>query len=546
MVFVRVHRHAIEVLAKAPVTASLSRQETETAFEDAGSGGTVDIHRHSIEALAKVPATIKMHRQEIETAFEDVGAGGTVDVHRHAIEVLAKSPSKAGLFRQEIEAAFEDVGAGGTIQIHRHVIEVLARRAVPPITPLSFPTGLDFFLHNWVEGVAMETRYMTDITRSPTTLAEERRGLLERPQRQLKVEFLHGTVAEVDRLLVNLRRLTDENLVVPLFQDTVIVTDSGTGQDNIFGNFRYRRFFDGGRVAVFTQNPTSESLKLSADVDIYQIEAVYVDRLQVDRNLDQAYADNTWFVVPLMDLEIVLQPEVKHHTTTTVEVSLTLNEVVGKNALPPSFTGGVPDGWHQQLGLPVFEFDLDWDGGITTTYKRYGQRRTEGRKPVVVPDGPRYVQVQDFKLKLDRPDFWRVLNLFDSRRGRLDLFWEIDQENMWTVLDTDPQFIDVQSFGIFADFAADFTDHAGIVMNDGTVYIREINTIQDVGPWRISLVGGNDLPDPIDVSEIKRFSRARMKRFDSDSLPEKWHNTEAVDTSFSTIEVLAEGEIDIV
>ena len=546
MVFVRVHRHAIEVLAKAPVTASLSRQETETAFEDAGSGGTVDIHRHSIEALAKVPATIKMHRQEVEAAFGDSGSGGTVDVHRHAIEVLAKSPSKAGLFRQEIEAAFQDTGAGGSIQIHRHAIEVLARRAVPPITPLSFPTGLDFFLHNWVEGVAMETRYMTDITRSPTTLAEERRGLLERPQRQLKVEFLHGTVAEVDRLLVNLRRLTNENLVVPLFQDTVIVTDSATLQDEINGNFRYRRFFDGGRVAVFTQNPTSESLKLSADVDIYQIEAVFSDHIQVERNLDQAYADNTWFVVPLMDLEIVLQPEITHHTTTTVEVSLTLNEVVGKNALPPSFTGGVPDGWHQQLGLPVFEFDLDWDGGITTTYKRYGQRRTEGRKPVVVPDGPRYVQVQDFKLKLDRPDFWRVLNLFDSRRGRLDLFWEIDQENMWTVLDTDPQFIDVQSFGIFADFSADFTDHAGIVMNDGTVYIREINTIQDVGPWRISLVAGNDLPDPIDVSEIKRFSRARMKRFDADSLPEKWHNTEAVDTSFSTIEVLAEGEIDIV
>jgi hypothetical protein len=533
------------VLAKTPMTGGLHRQEVEVAFEDAGSGGTVDVHRHSIEALAKVPATVKMHRQEVEAAFEDSGSGGTVDVHRHAIEVLTKSPSKAGLFRQEIEAAFEDVGSGGTVEVHRHAIEVLGRRAVPPITPLSFPTGLDFFLHNWVGGVSMETRYMTDITRSPTTLAEERRGLLERPQRQLKMEFLHGEVVEVDRLLVHLRRLTDENLVGFLPQDTVTVTTSSTGQDEINGDFRYRRFFDGGRVAVFRANPTGDSLHLAAETDIYTIQTVFTDHILVDRNLDQTYVDSLWFIVPLIDLEIVLTPTVTHHTTTVAQVTLTLNEVVGKSALPPSFTGGVPDGWDHQLGLPVFEFGLDWDGGITTIYRRYGQRRTEGRKPVVVPEGPRYVQVQDFKLKLDRPDFWRILNLFDSRRGRLDPFWEIDQEDIWTVIDTDPQFIDVQAFGLFADFEADFTEHAGIVMNDGTIYIREINTIQDVGPWRISLVSGNDLPDPIDVSEIKRFSRARLKRFDSDSLPERWHNTETSEVRFSTVEVLAEGEVDI-
>jgi hypothetical protein len=298
-------------------------------------------------------------------------------------------------------------------------------------------------------------------------------------------------------------------------------------------------------VAVFTQNPGSESLKLSADVDIYDIQEVFNDRIKVDRNLDQTYADNTWFIVPLMDLEIKLTPTVKQHTDTKAEVSLTLNEVVGKNALPPSFTGSIVDGWKQQLSLPVFEFDPDWDGGIDTTYHRYGQRRTEGRKPVVVPKGPRYVQVQKYKLKLDRPDFWKILNLFDSRRGRLGAFWEIDQEFLWTVTDTDPQFIDVQPFGEFSDFEDGFTDHAGIVMNDGTIYIRKVNTIQDVGPWRIGLVSGNDLPDPIDVTQIKRFSRARIKRFNSDSIPEQWHTTETAETEFSTIEVLSEGEVDI-
>jgi hypothetical protein len=187
VVFVRVHRHAIEVLAKAPDTAKLNRQEVEVAFEDTGSGGDVDVHRHAVEALSKFPATAKLNRQEIEVAFEDDGSGGDVDVHRHVVEVLSKAPGKAGLARQEIEVAFEDAGSGGDVNIHRHIIEILGRRAVPPITPLAFPTGLDFFLHNWVSGISMETRYLTDITRAATTLAEERRGLLERPQRQVKI-----------------------------------------------------------------------------------------------------------------------------------------------------------------------------------------------------------------------------------------------------------------------------------------------------------------------------------------------------------------------
>jgi sRNA-binding carbon storage regulator CsrA len=545
MVFVRVHRHAIEVLAKAPVKAATFRQEIEVAIQDDGTG-QVDVHRHGVEVLAKFPDTAQVSRQEIEVAVQDDGTG-QVDVHRHSVEVIAKAPSKVATNRQEIEVAVQDLGTGGLVQVHRHGIEVLARRAVPPITPLTYPTGLDFFLHNWVANVDMETRYLTDITRSPTTLAEERRGLLQRPQRLLKTRWLHGSKAEVGRLLHNLRRLTEDNLMAPLYQDTVVVTTSGTGQANIYGDFRYRRFYDGGRVAVFTQAPTSESLKLAADVDVYQIEAVYADRIEVERNLDQAYANNTWFIVPLMDLEIMLKPKVTQLTDDTAEVALTLNEVVGKNALPPSSTGGVPDGWQQQLGLPVFEINPDWADGITTTYHRYGQRRVEGRKPVVVTNGDRYVQQQDFKLKLEREDYWHVMNLFDSRRGRLDTFWEVDQEFLWTVVDTDPTFIDVTppTDGIFSEFQSEFTDHCGIVMNDGTVYIREVFSISDTGSWRITLAAGNPLPDPIDVTQIKRFSRARVKRFDQDSIPESWHTTELVDVEFTTIEVLNETEVDI-
>lgn len=545
MVTIRVHRHAVEVLTKAPVQAQTSRQEVEAAFVDDGSGGTVDVHRHAVETLSAAPVQSSLSRQELEAAFVDDGSGGTVDIHRHAVEVLVKMLAQVQVSRQEVEAAFADAGSGAPVLVHRQGIEVLARPGVPAPTPLPFPAGLDFFLHNWVSQMTLETSYRTDITRSPTTLAEERRALLQRPGRQVGLSLLQGTKSELDRLLVYLRRLTRDRLVSPLFMDAVILSQSGTGQDRIFGDFRFRRYFPGARVAVFPANPISKSHMLPAEIDTYIISSITKDDLQLDRNLDNVYANGQFLVVPLIDLELVLAPSLQQLTDVTSQVTLTLNEVTGKNALPPSFTGNLVDGWEQELGLPVLEIDPDWTNGINTTYRRYGKRRVEGRGTVVVPEGDRYVQVQDFALKLDRPDFWRVLNLFDSRRGRTDLFWEIDREEIWTVTLVSAQVVEITAVGVFTDFSDDFTDHLGIVMNDGTIHIREINSFSVFGgSWRLGLVSGNDLP-AIDVAEINRFSRARQKRFDSDAMTERWHTTETVEMQFATVEVLNEKEVDI-
>lgn len=545
MVAVRVHRHAVEVLAKTPVRSLVSRQEVEAAFVDDSTGGTVRVHRHSVEALSKTPAIARVSRQEIEGAFEDDSTGGPVRVHRHAVEVIAELPARTQLTRQEIEAAFEDVGSGATVRVHRHAIEVLGRAAVPPPEPLTFPTLLDFFLHNWAETLSLETRYITDVTRSPTSLAEERTALLQRPQRQMNVQFLHAEKAEVDRLFTTLRRMTGETLAMPLYQDAVLLDASTVGTATLNGNFRYRRYFDGGRIAVFPARPESKSVMAASEIDLYLIDSVDPTQITTTTNLSQTYDQGAYIVVPILDLELVLTPGILQLTDDTALVNLTVNEVVGKNALPPSFTGNIPDGWQEQLSLPVLEIEPDWEAGVATSYRRYGQRRTEGRSPVVVPEGTRYVQVQDFNLKLNREDFWRVLQFFDSRRGRMGAFWGIDQEFLWTVTDTDPQFVDVTPFGQFDDFQADFTTHLGIVMNDGTVYIREVNTIQDVlGSWRITIVAGNDLP-AIDVSQIKRFSRARTMRFDSDALEERWLTTEVATMGFAIVEVLEEKEVDV-
>jgi hypothetical protein len=135
--------------------------------------------------------------------------------------------------------------------------------------------------------------------------------------------------------------------------------------------------------------------------------------------------------------------------------------------------------------------------------------------------------------------------MFDSRRGQVGTFLEIDQEALWTVADTDPQFVDVSPLGDFDEFKDSFRGYLGFVMKDGTVIVREVNTVVDNGSaWRITIGAGPDLPD-IDVTQIARFSRARRKRFADDALTETWQTTEVCELNFATIEVVNEKEVDV-
>jgi hypothetical protein len=546
-VTVRVQRAAIQVIAKAPATAALHRAAAEGAFLDDGSGGTVRVQRAAVQVLAKAPATARAHRVAAEGAFLDAGTGGVVRVPRAAAHVLAKVPPRAGLQRISAEAGFLDAGTGGVVRVQRAAVQVIGRAGIPKVQPLAFPTGLDWFLHNWTDGLKMETAYSTDVSRSPTTLAEERRALVQRPSRLLTVSWLRDSTAETDRLLTRLRRLTKDRTVAPLYQDTIAVAAtpqlvSGSPSFDLNCTTTYRRFHEGARVAVF---PARGTYFGTDEVDVYTIRSVRADRITMTTAMARTYNVREWLVVPLMDSEQVLAPEVRILTTDTAQTTVDIPEVHGRNSLPPIASGGVPAGWQVQLGLPVFEVPLDWAGGIRTSYQRYGFVQPAGRITSVVADGDDYVQLQQFRVIADRAEFWRILSMFDSRRGQVGTFLEIDQEALWTVADTDPQFVDVSPLGDFDEFKDSFRGYLGFVMKDGTVIVREVNTVVDNGSaWRITIGAGPDLPD-IDVTQIARFSRARRKRFADDALTETWQTTEVCELNFATIEVVNEKEVDV-
>lgn len=543
MVAIRLHRLGVETLLDAPPQVGVNRVSYEAAVAQ-GGGGSIRLHRLGVEVLAKVLPKAGVQRISYEAAVEQ-GGGGSIRLHRLGVEVLLDNPSVVGVQRVSYEAAVAQ-GGGGAIHLHRLGIEILARTGVPNPTPLALAADIEFFMHNWADELEIETSYETDVSRSPDTLAEERRSLWQRPQRVMQARWLRMGKDEVYQLRLLLRRLTNENLQFPLYCDATRVTGNALSTDTLFSvEANNRRFYVGGRVLFFRITDTYIS---RTEVLTGIITELTANSIRIASSLGTALIANQWAVVPLIDCDEVLEPEVTWETAEVARVELTVRERRGKNALPP-ITVGLPPGFPNRLGRPVFEIEPNWINGITTSYKRHGSEQRIGRRLVPLKDGDRYSQVQSWNLSpVERPDWYRIASMFDSRRGRAESFWVIDREFSWTVSNTTTIFVDIVPYGRFVDFNQIWTEQniaVAIKMKSGEIHLMQVNTVSDNGSfWRLTAVGGQSIEAGIDLSQIDFVARARLSRFDSDAMKETWRTNNVCDIRLRTIEVQNEKTVD--
>lgn len=542
MVAIRNHRIGLGGLAESPPRPAVNRMDVEVAADE-GTAQPVRLHRIGVSVLAKSQSLVAPQRITAEILSEE---GGAQQVRLHAINsgALAKSLPRIGVQRASLEAVAGE-GTAQPVRLHRISFSILARGSLPPPEPLPLATDLHFFMHNWVEKVVIETSYQTDVFRSPTTGAEERTSRTQRPDRLLELSWLRDGEDEIRELLRLLRRLTDENIQVPIYPDAVEITSALTTNDTTVScNTRNRRYFVGARVLVFPKNLTHVT---AAQAMIRTIDSLTASSLTFTAIHGTTAAANTLAVVPLMDCEIVLEPEARMQTDTVAEVRMTVREVHSKNALPP-LAIGQPDGAVVRNGYPVFEFGPDWSDGLSTTYLRNGFENREGLRNVPTPEGERFVLKTEWVMQpLDRDEFNFVAGFFDTRRGRCRAFYVVDRHDLFTPISNLTNAVFVQPKGTFAEFEKYWTeDHCGVgfVMEDGTIYVARVFSVTDNGStWVLSLDLGQTLPI-LDMTQVSRFGRARLSRFAADVLRETWHTTDVCEITLSTIETPNEKPVE--
>lgn len=536
----RLTRQGIELLQQLGAVLRLPRVESEALVDPDDGTGDVRLTRQGIEVLMTPPPTVVVPRMEAEALVDIDDGTGDTRLTRQGLEVLYSPPPRVGVPRMEAEALVDPDDGTGSVRLTRQGIEVLYPRPPAGPSPLGLPEDYEVFIHSWENGLSLANAYLTDISFSPVTGAEERRSLRDKPSRTMQARYINTTRAIIDRLIVNAKKLTNTQVPFPLYCDESVGTADYAGGTSLFCDTTLRRFFLGGRVLIVPHLPGNFVPMDQLDTGI--IEEIHPDHLVLEGGLLLPYTAGHFSVYPLIDCEIVLRPKAIFETHHTVRWELTVKEILGANTLPAT-RYGAPLDMASLEGLPIMVLPNgnDFEQGVTIGYLRDGDSFDRGRGTVVSPNEYRYKQVTEWNLIAhSRATAWVVVQFLDWARGRGRAFWVMDEEDLWTPIALDPTFVEIDPLGEFSDFESEL-DVFGIEMNDGTIHARRVNTIQDLTTvWRITTTG-DDWP-ALDLTDIRRIARMRKSRLVEDEFTEDWQTLQVCRFRFGTIETLAEGE----
>jgi len=428
-------------------------------------------------------------------------------------------------------------------------LECLARAGVRPVVPIPLVDDVHIFLHNWATKAKMRTSFRTDVVTSPDSGAESRRGLNVKPFRVLDLEWLVSPgsgleLADLERLEVFLRRMTDQRFQVPIYMDQQELDASYTTSDStIFLPTNEGRFFPGARIGVVLLDAANQV----SDFAFYNIRLMENDRIKIDGTLGRSIPAGS-YVFPIMDCEVQLEVGGRYLTARTASIKISAVEVPGASQLPPLRTDLPTDAPLAHDGRPVWFEQPDWSKGVTKGRSRQGNRSSEGRADFVSVEGDRSRQTHSFEISGSRSDMWKALEFFETRRGRLRSFWHIDQDQYFETVDIDTvvgQFVSVSEIGDVADTQEEFNGEAvGIVLTDGTHIVRGVSSIlASVTVFRIATT--SPFQTGLTAADVQRCARARLVRFDKDEFVETWTHTGHCTAGIDLIEVLNETDFTI-
>ena len=536
----RIYKAGAEFISDSAERLGLTRQTIDVLGVQEGDS-PIRIFKFGGEILCRVPPRLKITRQTLDVLASEEGES-SINLYKFGAEFIYKRPSALKITRQIIDVLASEAGEAG-IRIYKFGAEIVCRASPILEAPLAEPSYWTVFAHNWASVFKIETEYSTDISKSQVTQTEDRRALASKPYRTISIKWTSLKRESLQKLLITLRKISAARMFIPLYSDQIVLVQDAIGPSTTMYCFPGKmRLFVNQRIAIVTLN---EDLLPYGTVYLREIKDIEYNRIILKTALPfTTFKANRTIILPMIDTELILDPNIKFSSDLTAEVELDFQEVIGKSALPPTWTG-LPEDSPNYQGYPIFNFEPNWERPPDLTYKREGSIEAQGRGFVVYTEGERYKLIQNFELFMDRDTFFNYQRFFDSRRGRQRAFWMIDLDQVWEFLaisGVDNKFVDIVATGDFTHFNEEL-DYIGIVTKNGFYYVREVVSAQDLtNYYRITVT--DSIPE-LQTINVKRVARARLSRFQSDISEETWVSNNQVTVSQKIIELLDETSVEL-
>jgi len=323
---------------------------------------------------------------------------------------------------------------------------------------------------------------------------------------------------------------------VPLHCDHAVIDAQSGG--TLFGDFRFKRFFVDGRVAIFPSmvlpQRSANSVIFATIVEITPNEM----RVSYDSSTTRTPVPLVDVVCPCMDVELVPSTSGTSQKDDVFEVAFSWEELEGACTLPalwpPTWpdTGEILSPYGPVIdNLPVFPFDPNWAEGVEVELLRDIASDAAGRSTIQEAKGDAYHR---FGFKLtghNRERSWAILRWFDSMQGRAGTFYFLHPQRPWTLLSLPTlDKVRIKPCGD-ANHVQKYHRRVALIRDDGTMVVRGVSSVADISTsFEITL--STALPDTNFVAAVPIF----IAEFEDDVVTETWVSDGVCTIEFSVVE----------
>ncbi len=378
------------------------------------------------------------------------------------------------------------------------------------------------------------------------TSAEKRVVSSGRPVRTIR-HTLRSDSAAASWLIQNgLLRMGQCRSLVPLCPD--YTTLAAPASANVLTcDTTLRRLSVGGLVAVAV--PTTGKLPF-ARFETATIGAITPTSITLAANLSAAYpARSRVLPLALCDVELVATAQVRHGRPS---LSVEATEVAGPTALPPLCDpGDVTTVWPTAGGYPVFYPGPSAPGrayGWASTsdgWRRDGHAARVGLGTAYELFGPRPRGTSARTAQgITRADAWPLLQFFDLVRGRCLPFYAPATSYLAPPTAIAASTVTLPAAGPLEDWSA--YPYLAVIGREPSPTAARVRGVQSV--TRAAGVDTLTLATPLDATAVTSaigVAPARLVRFDTADLTERWRTSVNLSLTFSLIELLAEQPVVI-
>lgn len=429
-----------------------------------------------------------------------------------------------------------------SLRVTKFGVEILGRAYPPVIADPASNTVFPLISEsNWRGEFGVETIWQTAISRSQSTGAEEREGLVTRPTRILNTLISGLDRTETTRMLANAFSMAGSNYPAAIYSDYTIAITASTS--NIECETHHRRLFPGQRVAVLPSDYSLRSDFTQAQLGV--IATVTADGITLVDPLAVSCAIGD-IILPLVDARISLSQELDAITDGVAEWEQVCIELSGASTLPALAEEDARHlGFVYYLGYPVFRHNINWRDDVKVGVARDGSVSQSGTTEIATPDGSAaYFTFAASIEEYDRKTVWNTARFFDSRRGRLHPFWAANPLVLFevtSVVATSPNGIIRVKAATSSAHLTDMIEHVSISYVTGAQAEYAIDTMSDEagGVIEITLLGA------IETDAIEELTSLHLCRFDQDNLKQAWITDQVCKFELAWRSLLDEGTYQV-